>query len=483
MRGKRSTLPLFFLLAAVLFANACGGGGGTTPPPPPPPGGQTAPVSLTMLDAPPAGVTVLSFEVTVNQATLAPGNVNLLTTPVKIEVKELEVEAAFLSTVNVPAGTYNSLAVTLTNPELTILNQTGGTLPGNCANGAVCEYKPAVTGTFTYSGAPFPITIAAGSPTGLLVDLNLNNLITGANTVDFTAAGALVVTQSSAAGGTGQLEELEDIVGKISAVRSANNEFDVQVASDGQTRTLTFQYDSMTQFHDFDKVGCVANNSTCLAVNLLVEVDARLMAGGVLLARKVEVEDEDNDNEEELEGVIVDISGLPASFEMVLVHEHINVAGLEVGNRVQVNVLAPTRFRVDADELPISEQGNPDFDMTSDLMVGQVVEVERQSAVLGTPPAFDTNRIKLKDSRVTGRIASIDTTNNIIVLDTLPRLFGPSPATTLQVRVFPQTRFRSPVTGISGLAVGNTISVRGPLFKNPGGSANPALFAKRIRKR
>lgn len=477
---------LLLSLGFVLLIASCGGGSTTVPPPGGGGGGsQTAPVSLTLVDAPPAGVTVLSLEVLVNQATLnsAAGNVNLIVTPIQIEVKQLEVEAAFLSTANVAAGTYTGITLNVSNPELTIRNDSNATIAGVCAVGAICEFKPAVSGTFTFSSAPFPLTIAANSPSGLLVDINLNSVITGTNTLDFAAAGAFVITQLTAPGGTGQLEEIEDIVGRIAAVRTG--EFDLQTFSASQTRTLTIRHDTTTMFDDFDDVGCVANNATCLVQNLLVEVDVRLMAGGALLARKIEAADEDNDNEEELEGVVVDVSNLPAFFDMVLVDEVINVAGLEVGNRVRVNVLVPTRFRVDSDDLQVSEQGNADFDSTADLMVGQVVEVERQSPVLaGPPPSFASNRIKLKDTRLRGRIVSIDTVNNLIVLDTLPTLFGPSPATTLQVRVFPgDTEFHSPVTGLAGLAVNNTISVRGLLFKNPGGSASPALFAKRIRRR
>ena len=51
---------------------------------------QTSAVTLMISDAPPAGVTVLSFEVTVNGAVLNPGDVQLLTAPRKIEVKELK---------------------------------------------------------------------------------------------------------------------------------------------------------------------------------------------------------------------------------------------------------------------------------------------------------------------------------------------------------------------------------------------------------
>jgi len=58
-----------------------------------------AAVSVTMTDTPPAGVTLLSFEVSVTGATLNPGSVDLLggKGPIQIEVKQLETESAFLS--------------------------------------------------------------------------------------------------------------------------------------------------------------------------------------------------------------------------------------------------------------------------------------------------------------------------------------------------------------------------------------------------
>src|SRR5712692_9991968 len=113
-----------------------------------------AAVSVTITDTPPAGVTLLSFEVNVTGAMLNPGSVDLLggKGPTQIEVKQLETESAFLSTATVPAGTFTSLTLTFANPELTFKNDTGAALAG-CAAGAVCEIKP--TGTLT-STVNFP---------------------------------------------------------------------------------------------------------------------------------------------------------------------------------------------------------------------------------------------------------------------------------------------------------------------------------------
>src|SRR6266446_1645063 len=126
-----------------------------------------AAVSVTMTDTPPAGVTLLSFEVSVTGATLNPGSVDLLggKGPIQIEVKQLETESAFLSTATVPAGAFTSLTLTFANPELTFKNDTGAALAG-CAAGAVCEIKP--TGTLTSTvNFPSPGLTITGSSSGM----------------------------------------------------------------------------------------------------------------------------------------------------------------------------------------------------------------------------------------------------------------------------------------------------------------------------
>jgi hypothetical protein len=99
------------------------------------PGAQSAQVTLSMTDAPPAGVTVITFEVSVTSATLYPGNVDLLAGkgPVRIEVKKLETESAFLSTASITPASFTQLNLTFANPELTFMNNTGANLAG-CAN-------------------------------------------------------------------------------------------------------------------------------------------------------------------------------------------------------------------------------------------------------------------------------------------------------------------------------------------------------------
>src|SRR2546426_15996 len=158
---NRSVLAVCGLLfVCVLVIYSCGGSMSN-------PLQQGSPaLSVTVTDTPPAGVSVLSFEVSVTGATLNPGSVDLLAGrgPVRIEVENLETESAFLSTASVAPGTYTSLNLTFANPELTFKNGTATALAG-CAPGAVCEIKPAGTLT-SMVNFPSPGLLIEGTPSG-----------------------------------------------------------------------------------------------------------------------------------------------------------------------------------------------------------------------------------------------------------------------------------------------------------------------------
>lgn len=463
MRLNRA-LGLFLVLSLVFLA-ACGGGSSSTPPPPP----GSAALSVTVKDAPPAGVTVLSFEVTVTGAVLQPGNVSLVSTPIEIEVKQLEVETAFLNTINVPAGTYNSLALTVSNPELTIKNDTASAI-GTCAAGAVCEIKPSVSTSVTINFAT-PLAITANTPAGLVIDVNLSNLIGSGLTIDFNAANGFTVQQLTGVGfPTGQLEEVE-LEGIVA--NKATDQFTLQT-SNGD---FTVKVDSNTQFEDFNSdAGCAANNFTCVQNGQVVEVELSLMAGGMLVAKEIEFEDGAIDDE--LEGVIVSIDS-PTQFKMVVTEELRNIASVDVGNAVTVTLALGTQFRVDDGGLTVPATQKTLFEGsvdTSQLMVGQTVQVRRLNTSSGT--AIDTDRVRLRGTRFTATVASVTPPN--FVVNVLPALFTAQGISQIEVRTSSQTDFDNAPNGLGSLATGNMVSLRGLLFKN---LPDPILVAKKVRKR
>ncbi|MCI0717658.1 MAG: DUF5666 domain-containing protein, partial [Acidobacteria bacterium] len=447
---KAVMLPL-----ALLALSACQGGprGGSGNPIPPP---NTGPVTLTVIDTPPTGVTVLSFEITVVRAVLQPGNVVLLDSPATMEMRRLEVDAGLLATADVPVGAYPGMNLTLASPRLTVFNQSGAAI-GGCPNNTICELTSSATSTLSFSSSPFPLTVAAGTPQALQVDINVSSIIQSDLSVNLSVAQGVTV---AALPGGGALVELEDIVGAVTAVRTANSEFDLRPTPDG--RILSFRADSATRFDGFDDPGginCPPNNFSCISTGQVLEVDARIMAGGSVVAKGIQ--GLDNDADEEVEGAVLSVAGAPSQVELVLLQEASNAPGLEVGDRTAVRLLPTTRFRIDDDGFTLSPA---DFDGASDLAIGQSVQVERRSAVsTGPPPSFDTDSVVLKDLRVTATVQTVTPANNEFVLTGLPAFLG---VTTLQVRIEPgRTEFENvPGSVLTGLSAGNVVSVRGLLF-------------------
>ena len=464
----------FLLLASTFFAVACITGCGGSYTAPPPPGAQAAQMSVSVTDAPPAGVTVLSFEVTVTGASLSPGSVDLLAgkTPPRLEVKNLETESAFLSTLSIPAGTYTGLALTFANPELTFLNNTGAALAG-CAVGAVCEIKPTGTLSSTVSGN---FVVTAGTQSGILIDLNLASLLSSTLGVDFSSSGAVSATQQIKQG-EGELEDLEDVNGILKS--PANNQFTLQTTDMGN---ITVSVDTSTEFSDFES--CAAANFSCLVDGQSVEVDLALMGAGTFLAKKVELHDNVAEAaDDELDGVVSKVDSA-TQFEVVVLDELRSVTNVSVGNPVIVALQSSATFQVDANGLTVPSNLQQAFTAsgdTSQLIPGQVVQVRVRSTSGGPAPAaimVTTDRVRLRMTQFTAAVSGAVAGNNFNV-GTLPGIFTSAGVTSIQVQTSSNTNFEN-VSGASGLADGNTVSLRGLLFAS---APTPVLIADKVRKR
>jgi len=446
---RKSWFASLALGLGLAMLGGCGSGTMNTPPT-----AQSAQVSLSMTDAPPAGVTVISFEVSLTGATLNPGGVDLLAGrgPIRIEVEKLETETAFLSTAKVAAGSFTSLNLTFANPELTFLNNTGSTLAG-CANGSVCEIKPTGTLTATISGM---FDVMAGAQTGLLVDVHLDSLISSTLGLDFSASGAVTVQQQTKREDDDdhELEDLDEIHGIVKS--PANNQFTLQTTLLGD---ITVAVDNNTRFQDFEN--CAAANFSCLKDGQSVEVGLALMGAGTFLAKKVELQDDVAEAEEdELDGVVFKVDS-PTQFEVVVIEELRNIANLEIGNPVTITLQAAATFHVDANGLVVPPSLLGAFECatdTSQLLPGQTVQISKVSMSGGPAPApitITTDRVRLRRTRFTATVSGAPTGANFNV-GNLPGLFTSNGVSTIQVQTSPQTNFVN-VSGVSGLADGNLV--------------------------
>src|SRR5260370_30442337 len=164
-------IPLKCSIVLLVFCVAlasCGGRGSSVGSGGPP---GTGPVVLGMTDTPPTNVSILSAVVTLTGATLSPGNVSLLTTPTTLELTRLQTDVAFLSKTNVNAGNYTSLALTFSNPSLTIENDTTSAL-GACGIGAICTIPPTTTANLSTTIILPTLTLSSSTDARLLLELN-----------------------------------------------------------------------------------------------------------------------------------------------------------------------------------------------------------------------------------------------------------------------------------------------------------------------
>jgi hypothetical protein len=117
---------------------------------------------------------------------------------------------------------------------------------------------------------------------------------------------------------------------------------------------------------------------------------------------------------------------------------------------------------------------------TSRLLTGQTVEIRLTApATAGPTISMTANRVRLRLTQFTANVSGAPVPPNFTV-SSLPSLFTNAGITSIQVDTSDQTNFVG-VSGVNGLADGNTVSLRGLLFSN--GANPPVLVAKKVRKR
>jgi hypothetical protein len=212
-----------------------------------------------------------------------------------------------------------------------------------------------------------------------------------------------------------------------------------------------------------------------------------LLANGTFLAKKIELQDETQEAvDDELDGVISKIDG-PSQFEMVVNDELRAVANVSVGDPVTVMLTTAgggTAFQVDTNGLTVPSTLQQAFEGATDttqLFVGQTVQVRKRTIAGGPAPAaitITTDRIRLRGTRFTATVSGAPAGSNFNV-GGLPSLFTIAGVSQIQVQTSSQTNFEN-VSGVSGLADGSTVSLRGLLFRS---TPNPVLIADKVRKR
>ncbi len=462
----KCTIVLLVVSAALASCGGRGvssGGGGST---------GTAPVVLTMTDTPPTNVSLLSAKVTLTGATLEPGNVSLFSGATTIELTRLQTDIAYISTTLVPSGSYTSLALTFSNPTLTIENDTGSSLVTGgsnpaCISSAICTIQSVATNLSTTIMLSPTMTVSATSGAGLLADVNLNNLLSATLGADFK--NGVTVSEFTPAGSGAPPVGAEDVVGHVTTTDATHSKFSLQNA----VGMVSLTVDNTTTFLNFPTGTCTTPSIACVQANQILSVDISIRADGTPVARNVLFEDADS-SDIEVEGIITSTGSL--TFKMVTLAESDSAltASLPIGSTATVTYTGSTPFNVDfthADSTQIATTGFL-FSLSADLIVGQQVQVRRNPNSSGN--SITADRVRLRSSRVSGIFQS--GTTSLFSLNNLPSLFTSRGTLQIQVQTSNPT-ICSGTVSCSTLAATHSDSVRGPLFANSG---SPTLVASKV---
>ena len=434
---------------------------------------NNVPISFAMTAAsatPPAGVSILSLELTLSGAQLEPGNVALLASPVTVELARLQAEVSLLASTTVPQGNYTGISLTFANPMVTFENNTAATIViggVSCAAGQVCTAQPpAINLAGTVNFPSTGIALAANVPSAVLLNLNLATALSNTFQGNFTAGATVSELASTPAGAP--FTDFGDVVGVITAKNTVNNSLVLQTSLGSETVFVN----SATVFANFPTSLCTSAAFACIVANQIVSLDINLQPDSSLLATKVLFEDADISHPE-IEGIVVATAGLtpPSQFSMVVTRETPSLPGISVGSVVGVELSSVPLTVFDVDNLGASVATSAfSFQGIQDLMIGQEVQVQQLSD--STNILEDAGRVRLRSSRITANVSLVAAPEFTLGNATLPSFL--MSAGISQIRVITlgapaptaYTEFAGNAANISQIIVGNSVSIRAQLFKN-----------------
>jgi hypothetical protein len=424
-----------FTLLSVVFAlslTGCGGGNNTVTN-----AAQGGNATITTSDA--VNDQVTKFELTISSITLT--GVSPTATTGNLLAKASEVEFVHqagttepLTLANIPAGTYNGATLTVSGPEVVVIN-------------AGVPTKVPSTLTNTTVNVTFANLTVSTTPLFVNFDLDLANSITlnGTPVTSAIVNPTFIVTSATVAPNKDNEDdhdgENDDVHGSIASITAPN--FVVTTSS----TSITFATDANTKFKDG------MNSLADLKVGDIVEVDSVTETDGTKLATHIGRE---SDNKgEELEGVISATTGTPAT-QITIAHQVDSTNSATPPTTVDITLNASTQFSVRADKLSLSS--TPAFD-ASNIGKGQRIEADAN----GTTAPILASKLKLRVQALFGTVAAGPTASGFtLTLSPTSAFASLTGVTSIPVTIVSGTNLQVTPTAAA------TVRVRGLVFFNAG---------------
>ena len=452
------------VLAAALMVG-CGSNGGSSAVSPETPTTQSGSVVTFGTDAPICDVE--SFVATITSASLVPQGggsaVPLIASaaPATVDFARLTDFTNILSTASsVTAGTYSQLQMTLTNPQLIVLN----TSTNPPSPQTVSATLTATTFTITISPA---LVVSANTTSGLLMDFNLRKSlqIDGNGQVTGTVDPQITVAAATTSGTTvGEADTLYGVVQSVSTTNPPSGftgSFGLAV-KDGTGQTLTILVNSSTVFE-----GDSVTSLTALTANTFVEVDAIVNTSGQIIAQTIDVEEQTSTASQKsaflghIIAVTRDGSGNATAFTLLVDDEIPDISGsVPLHSGLSVTLTGTTTYFTNW-----QHWNRQAFTLgPKTLGVGEKVAVH---GILGsgTPPPMTAHQVFLRPRAVMGNFTALqaagsDGKTGAFALTPCGSIFGGKAITVL---TYSDTNFNG-VSGLTGLTTAPTLNTNGVLF-------------------
>ena len=311
------------LIAATgpILESGCGGPGGHGTPLPIAPAQGT--LAIFGGDSPFCGA--LSFTVTITGLTLTPQSgstpVSVLSsgTELTVDFASLMDFATMLNLSKVPPGTYSSLGITLSNPQLTYMD-TLTTPP------SIRTVTPAISALTVSLPLNPAVSIASDGSLALQLDFNLLNSITAGAGGQFTANPTFSAAAASASGSMGyvQFDDLSGLVESVSTSSTQSSFTGSFTMSSPNAPTFTVNVNTSTSFAGVSGLGG-------LTPGTFVEMTAVLDANANLVAKTVvaEAQEDAATGEAAFAGLVTAVApptGNAAQFTMLVQRENPDVS-------------------------------------------------------------------------------------------------------------------------------------------------------------
>jgi hypothetical protein len=445
---------VFVALACLLVTTGCGSSSQT-------PNATAAGTVINFGDAP--NDQIIAFELTINSVTLNGGtNPSVLPKPTEIELTHDLASFEPLSLATIPNGTYTGASLTVSNPEIVIVDPT---------TKAVTKLNATLSSSTV--NVTFNPSVNIGSGASVInFDMNLASSVTISGSNATVTPTFNVTTSTVPAGEAGEDDdngELDDVRGTITNV--ASPKFTIQPAQTAQPITITT--DANTKFED----GITSFGN--LATGMIVSVDAVTQTDGSVLAKKVESETETPDGEE-VEGIITGVTcpvaaACPSAANTatsIAITTH-KVSATSSANApatattVNVPITSATQFKIHSN---ISGGSFPAFD-ASTIGKAQRVEVDSENESGNSSTSVAASKIKLQEQGFEGTVSALSGGNFTLTVDAQSAFASLTGQTTITVQAA-----NAQNKGVT-LANNANIRVRGLLFFD---GSSYTLIASRV---